>query len=128
MNKIIQLEPSTISQDEYNALKVSLPELDASNLTNYYLATKRSSKKERKSDDVCYLWIFGDKEHDDKLYIQVMRYSDAINYLKQRKHTSYNGEAIIQFRDTYCDLKIGDASIEIIWSEYYHNYGVKMLL
>lgn len=124
MNKIIELKPFTISQDEYNALKISLSEPDASSLTNHYLATERSSKKERKPDDVCALWLFGDKEHGNKLYIQVMRYSDALNSLKR---TSYNGEAIIQFRDMYYDLKINDASIEMIWSEYYDNYGVRML-
>ena len=124
MNKIIGLKPFTISQDEYNALKVSLSEQDASSLTNHYLATERSSQKERKPDDICALWLFGDKEHDNKLYIQVMRYSDALNRLKR---TSYNGEAIIQFRDIYYDLKIDGASIEMIWSEYYDNYGTRVL-
>lgn len=124
MNNLIQLKPSTISQDEYNALKISLSEPDASSLINHYIATEISSQKERKPDDVCALWLFGDKEHGDKLYVQVMRYSDALDCLKR---TSYNGEAIIQFRDTYYDLKIGSASIEMIWSEYYHNYGVRML-
>lgn len=124
MNKIIGLKPFTISQDEYNAFKISLSEPDASSLTNHYLATERSSQKERKPDDVCALWLFGDKEHGDKLYIQVMRYSDALNCLKR---TSYSGEAIIQFRDIYYDLKIGSASIEMVWSEYYDNYGTRVL-
>ena len=124
MNKIIGLKPLTISQDEYNALKVSLSEPDASSLTNHYLATERSSQKERHSDDICALWLFGSKEHDNKTYIRVIQYYEAIDCLK---HTNYNGKAIIQFRDIYYDLKINNASIEMIWSEYYDNYGAKVL-
>lgn len=131
MNKIAQLEPSTISQDEYNILvsskmymNVLLSESVATDLINHYLATKRSSQKERHQDDICALWLFGDKDHDNKTYIRVIRYYEAIDYLK---HTNYNGKAIIQFRDIYYDLKINDAPIEMIWSEYYDNYGTKVL-
>ena len=52
MNKITQLEPSIISQDEYNILvsskmymSVLLSESVASDLINHYLATERSSQK-----------------------------------------------------------------------------------